>query len=70
MSRDLAAALVRDDRLEDVGRHADDPAICHVHQAWAQDCADRHSPLTAGRLLSEALEMDGIRASARAGVGV
>ncbi|WP_331726504.1 hypothetical protein [Streptomyces sp. NBC_00280] len=70
MSRDLAAVLVRDDRLEDAGLHADDRVTCYAHQTWAQDCADRHTPLTAGRQLAEALEIDRIRARAGAGAGV
>ncbi|MEU0344140.1 MULTISPECIES: hypothetical protein [Streptomyces] len=70
MSRDLAAALVHDDRLEDAGMHADDRVTCSAHQAWAQDCADRRTRLTAGGLLAEALEIDRIRARARARAGV
>ncbi|MEH0656027.1 hypothetical protein QA995_42645 [Streptomyces scabiei] len=50
--------------------HADDRVTCHAHQAWAQDCADRHTRLTAGRLLADALEIDRIRAGAGAGAGV
>ncbi|WSM44629.1 hypothetical protein OIE80_34750 (plasmid) [Streptomyces cellulosae] len=62
MSRRLAAAIEREDRLEDAGMPADDRVTCSVHQAWAADCADRHGPLTACRVLVEALEIDRIRA--------
>jgi hypothetical protein len=68
VSGDLAAALVRDDRLEDAGMHADDRVTCCAHQAWAQDCAGRHPRLTAGRLLAGELETDQIRVRAGAGV--
>lgn len=70
MSKDLAAAISRDDSLEDAGMHADERVTCSAHQARAQDCADRHIPLTAGRLLAEALEIDRIRARPGAGAGV
>ncbi|MGA5442205.1 hypothetical protein ACPCKW_22165 [Streptomyces griseoincarnatus] len=57
----LTAAIERDDRLEEAGMHADDRVTCWAHQAWAADCADRHVPLTAGRVLAEVLESDRIR---------
>ncbi|WP_030019346.1 hypothetical protein [Streptomyces monomycini] len=62
MDNKLAAAIERDDRREDARMHADDRVTCHTHQAWADDCADRHRPVTAGRLLAEARELDRIRA--------
>lgn len=62
MNKKLAAAIERDNRLEDAGMHPDDRATCHTHQSWADDCADQHLPLTAGRALTAALEIDRIRA--------
>ncbi|MFE2911263.1 hypothetical protein [Kitasatospora indigofera] len=57
----LAAALARDDRLEDDGMHADDRATCHTHRAWATDCASRHRPRTAEGLLAEARALERAR---------
>lgn len=54
MDQKLRAALDRDDALEDRGMHADDRRTCHTHQSWAEDCEDRHSPLTAGQLIASA----------------
>ncbi|MEU7158859.1 hypothetical protein [Streptomyces chrestomyceticus] len=62
MDTKLTAAIERDDRREDAGMHADDRATCHTHQAWADDCAGRHRPVTAVRLLAEARELDLVRA--------
>lgn len=61
MDKKLAAALARDDQLEDEGVPADDRATCYTHQAWATDCSARHRPLTAGGLLAEALELERVR---------
>ncbi|TBO57035.1 hypothetical protein EYS09_24830 [Streptomyces kasugaensis] len=58
MTKKLAAALARDDRLEDAGMHADDRQTCWTHQSWAEDCEDRHARPTAGRLLAEAREIE------------
>ncbi|MFJ5679516.1 hypothetical protein [Streptomyces sp. NPDC093097] len=63
MNKKLAAALTRDDRLEDAGMHADDRSTCHTHQSWAEDCEDRHRQPTAGQLLAEAHEIERIRRS-------
>ncbi|MEU5421106.1 hypothetical protein [Streptomyces sp. NPDC020667] len=65
MNKKLAAAIARDDRLEDAGMHADDRQTCYRHRSWADECADRHAPLTAGRVLAEALEIDRIRLGKR-----
>ncbi|MFI1585629.1 hypothetical protein [Embleya sp. NPDC020630] len=40
LTPDLAAAIERDNRLEDAGMHGDDRATCWTHQSWADDCAD------------------------------
>lgn len=61
MTKKLAAALARDDEREAAGMHADDRLTCHTHQAWADDCADQHRSVTAGRLLAEAREIDRAR---------
>lgn len=61
ISKKLAAALQRDDQLEDAGMHGDDRTTCHTHQAWAEDCEDRHSTPTAGQLIAEQREIERIR---------
>ncbi|GAA2100510.1 hypothetical protein GCM10009801_73100 [Streptomyces albiaxialis] len=61
VTKRLAAALDRDDQREENGMHPDDRATCHTHQSWAEDCADRHMPLTAGSLLAQARELDRVR---------
>ncbi|MER0477071.1 hypothetical protein ABR737_01630 [Streptomyces sp. Edi2] len=63
MSKELAAAIERDDLLEGAGMHPDDRKTCWTHQTWAADCEDRHMRPTAGRLLAEALELERIRAA-------
>ncbi|MYW06041.1 hypothetical protein [Streptomyces sp. SID3343] len=40
----LAAAITRDNELEDAGMHGDDRITCWTHRCWADDCADRHVP--------------------------
>ncbi|GAA3087558.1 hypothetical protein GCM10020000_87990 [Streptomyces olivoverticillatus] len=62
MTKKLAAAIERDDRLEEAGMHPDDRVTCWTHRAWVADCEDRHVPLTAGRVLASALETDRVRA--------
>lgn len=46
-NRDLAAALQLDNRLEDLGVHADDRATCWSCQDWADHA---HRPLTGERI--------------------
>ncbi|MGW2672527.1 hypothetical protein ACWC5F_31330 [Streptomyces sp. NPDC001272] len=62
MNNDLAKALAADDAAEAAGMHPDDRTTCHTHQAWADDCTDRHARPTAGQLLAAAREVDRIRA--------
>ncbi|MFF4493391.1 hypothetical protein [Streptomyces sp. NPDC001546] len=38
MDKKLAAAIERDNALEDAGLHGDDRATCWTHQGWAVDC--------------------------------
>lgn len=38
MDSKLAAAIERDNALEDAGMHGDDRATCWTHQGWAVDC--------------------------------
>lgn len=40
MDTELAAAIKRDNELEDAGMHGDDRKTCWTHQCWADDCAD------------------------------
>ncbi|MFI9331973.1 hypothetical protein ACIGZJ_31080 [Kitasatospora sp. NPDC052868] len=61
-SKKLTAALVRDDRREDAGMHADDRSTCHTHQSWAPDCAPRHGAVTADSLLAEQRAVEQARA--------
>ncbi|MGI5341890.1 hypothetical protein ACQEVS_33035 [Streptomyces sp. CA-181903] len=61
MTKKLADALRRDDAAEAAGMPADDRRTCWTHQTWAEECEERHVPLTAGRALAEALEADRIR---------
>lgn len=42
MDADLAAAIERDNELEEAGMHGDDRATCWAHKAWAEDCTDLH----------------------------
>ncbi|MEU5772683.1 hypothetical protein ABZ819_05180 [Streptomyces venezuelae] len=58
MNKKLAAAIARDDQLEDSGMHGDDRKTCHTHQCWSADCEDQHSTPTAGSLLAAAIELD------------
>ncbi|MFD3416754.1 hypothetical protein [Streptomyces decoyicus] len=57
ISKKLAAALKRDDQLEDAGMHADDRVTCYTHQSWAEDCEGSHLKDTAGSLLAEHNEL-------------
>lgn len=41
MNKKLAAAIQRDNELEDAGMHGDDRKTCCSHQSWAADCADQ-----------------------------
>ncbi|MCF3119291.1 hypothetical protein IPZ68_06150 [Streptomyces arenae] len=43
MNKKLAAAIQRDNELEDAGMHGDDRQTCWTHQCWAEDCADLHT---------------------------
>jgi hypothetical protein len=62
IDKKLAAALERDDQLEDAGElHGDARATCHTHQAWAADCAHRHPQVTAEGLLAEAQALERAR---------
>ncbi|MET9361931.1 hypothetical protein ABZX93_13545 [Streptomyces sp. NPDC006632] len=38
MNKKLAAAIQRDNDLEDAGMHGDDRKTCWTHQSWAEDC--------------------------------
>ncbi|MFF4185769.1 hypothetical protein ACFYZ9_21500 [Streptomyces sp. NPDC001691] len=42
MDKKLAAAIQRDNELEDAGMHGDDRKTCWTHQSWAEDCDDLH----------------------------
>ncbi|MFE9003110.1 hypothetical protein ACFYOY_13355 [Streptomyces sp. NPDC007875] len=61
MNKKLADALKRDDQREAAGMHADDRDTCYTHQCWATECENQHRRPTAGRLLAEARELEGIR---------
>lgn len=61
MNKKLAAALERDNQLEDAGMHGDDRKTCYAHQGWADDCDGQHRTPTAGALLAEANELDRIQ---------
>ncbi|MFB6517813.1 hypothetical protein [Streptomyces sp. NPDC056401] len=41
MDKKLAAAIQRDNDLEDAGMHGDDRQTCWTHQSWAEDCQDQ-----------------------------
>ncbi|MFJ1864080.1 hypothetical protein ACIOD1_05565 [Streptomyces sp. NPDC088097] len=41
MNKKLAAAIQRDNELEDAGMHGDDRKTCWTHQCWAEDCQDQ-----------------------------
>ncbi|MEV6141905.1 hypothetical protein [Streptomyces sp. NPDC051992] len=43
MNKKLAAAIQRDNELEDAGMHGDDRRTCWTHQSWAEDCEDAHT---------------------------
>ncbi|MEV7720823.1 MULTISPECIES: hypothetical protein [unclassified Streptomyces] len=43
MDKKLAAAIQRDNELEDAGMHSDDRRTCWTHQSWAEDCEDAHT---------------------------
>ncbi|MCX4784641.1 hypothetical protein [Streptomyces sp. NBC_01264] len=62
MDKRHAAAIEADNAREDAGMHSDDRVTCYTHQAWAEDCEDRHQPLTALRVLAAGLEADRSRA--------
>ncbi|RPK47869.1 hypothetical protein EES37_09695 [Streptomyces sp. ADI91-18] len=38
MTKKLAAAIQRDNELEDAGMHSDDRKTCWSHRSWAVDC--------------------------------
>jgi len=38
MDTKLAAAIERDNELEDAGMHGDERRTCWTHQCWAADC--------------------------------
>ncbi|MCX4669973.1 hypothetical protein OG453_25340 [Streptomyces sp. NBC_01381] len=40
MNKRLAAAIERENELEERGMHGDDRKTCWTHQEWAEDCAD------------------------------
>ncbi len=42
MDAKLAAAIAKDDELEDCGMHGDDRVTCWPHQCWVADCEDLH----------------------------
>lgn len=65
MDKKLAAALKRDDDLEDAGMHADDRKTCHTHQCWATDCENQHRRPTAGQMHAANMEINRIRYNAR-----
>ncbi|MCY0924812.1 hypothetical protein OTB20_00975 [Streptomyces sp. H27-H1] len=41
MNKKLAAAIQRDNELEDAGLHGDDRKTCWSHQSWSEDCQDQ-----------------------------
>lgn len=41
MDKKLAAAIQRDNELENAGMHGDDRTTCWTHQSWAEDCQDQ-----------------------------
>ncbi|MDH6126905.1 hypothetical protein [Kitasatospora sp. GP82] len=40
MDKKLAAAIERDNELEEQGMHGDDRLTCWTHQCWAEECAN------------------------------
>ncbi|MCP3758730.1 hypothetical protein [Streptomyces sp. TBY4] len=41
MDKKLAAAIQRDNDLEDAGMHGDDRKTCWTHQSWSEDCQEQ-----------------------------
>lgn len=39
MTPELAAAIERDNDLEEAGMHSDRRSTCWTHQGWVEDCA-------------------------------